>query len=179
MNENSRRRFIKFGVIAAAVGRAPEFACAANEQTERRLAFHNTHTAESLNVVYRIGSDYIPDSLAQIDHVLRDHRNNEVYPIRSELLDLLYALRVTIGAKAAFQVISGYRSPETNAVLAAQSEGVAKHSLHMDGKAIDIRLPGCDLADLRRAAMALKLGGVGNYTRMDFVHLDVGRVRYW
>lgn len=179
MNENSRRRFIKFGVIAVAVGRAPEFARAASEKRERRLAFHNTHTAESLNVVYQIGSDYIPESLAQIDQVLRDHRNNEVYPIRPELLDLLYALSVTIDAKAAFQVISGYRSPATNAVLAAQSEGVAKHSLHMDGKAIDIRLPGRDLADLRRAAAALKLGGVGNYPRLDFVHVDVGRVRYW
>jgi uncharacterized protein YcbK (DUF882 family) len=174
-----RRRFVKFGFLATATGFAPGLLHAASEIYERRLAFHNTHTGENLNVVYRIGNDYIPESLAEIDQVLRDHRNNEVYPMRPDLLDLLHTLKVTMETSVGFHVISGYRSPKTNAVLAAQSEGVAKHSLHMDGKAIDIRLPGSNLGDLRRAAMALKLGGVGHYPRLDFVHVDVGRVRYW
>ena len=174
-----RRQFIKFGALALAAGVPTHWARAANDKTERRLAFHSTHTAENIDVVYRIGNDYIPESLAQIDRVLRDHRNNEIYPMRIELLDLLHTLSMTLNVEIAFHVISGYRSPATNAVLAAQSEGVAKHSLHIKGKAIDIRLPGCELSDLRRAAIALKLGGVGDYPRLNFVHVDIGRVRHW
>lgn len=174
-----RRAFIQFAVFATAAGVAPNWARAVTKKPTRRLAFHSTHTGENLDLVYRIGNDYIPESLAQINRVLRDHRNNEVHTIHPDLLDLLHALSVTLDTGTAFHVISGYRSPLTNAVLAAQSEGVAKHSLHMQGKAIDIRLPGRDLSDLRRAAVALKLGGVGHYPRLDFVHLDVGRVRYW
>ena len=174
-----RRQFIKFGALALAAGVPTHWARAANDKTERRLAFHSTHTAENIDVVYRIGNDYIPESLAQIDRVLRDHRNNEIYPMRIELLDLLHTLSMTLDVETAFHVISGYRSPATNAVLAAQSEGVAKHSLHIEGKAIDIRLPSCELSDLRRAAIALKLGGVGDYPRLNFVHVDIGRVRYW
>ena len=174
-----RRRFLKFGAMVAAVGVAPDLARAVTENSERRLSLYSTHTGEKLDVVYRIGDKYIAESLAQIDHVLRDHRNNEVHAMRPDLLDLLHNLSGNLDSHAAFHVISGYRSPVTNAILSAQSEGVAKHSLHMDGLAIDIRLPGRDLADLRRAAVALKCGGVGHYPRLDFVHLDVGRVRYW
>jgi uncharacterized protein YcbK (DUF882 family) len=179
MKSELRRRFVKLGILATATSFAPRVVHAASEKFECRLALHNTHTGENLNVVYRIGDEYIPESLAQIDRVLRDHRNNEVYAMRRDLLDLLHTLKATIDTNVPFHVISGYRSPKTNAALAAQSEGVAKHSLHIDGKAIDIRLPGFDLGDLRRAAVALKLGGVGHYPRLDFVHVDVGRVRYW
>jgi uncharacterized protein YcbK (DUF882 family) len=174
-----RRQFIKFGIITAAVGVTPSFARAVAERTERRLAFHSIHTGENLDVVYRIGDDCIPESLVRINRVLRDHRDNQVYPIDANLLDLLYHLSVIVQTDAVFHVISGFRSSMTNAVLAAQSEGVAKHSLHTEGKAIDIRLPGLALADLHRAAVSLKLGGVGYYSRSDFVHVDVGRVRYW
>jgi uncharacterized protein YcbK (DUF882 family) len=179
MKKVLRRQFLGFGTLALTAGVLPHWARAANDKTERRLAFHSTHTGENIDVVYRIGNDYVPESLAQIDRVLRDHRNNEIYPMRIELLDLLHSLSATLDVGSAFHVISGYRSAATNAVLAAQSEGVAKHSLHIEGKAIDIRLPGCELTELRRAAVALKLGGVGHYPRLDFVHVDIGRVRYW
>jgi uncharacterized protein YcbK (DUF882 family) len=174
-----RRRFIKLGILTAAWGVAPGMARAVTKQIERRLAFHSTHTGENVDAVYRIGDDYIPETLAQINRVLRDHRDNQVYSMDTNLLDLLYGLSVTLQNDAAFQVISGFRSPATNAVLAAQSEGVAKQSLHTKGKAIDIRLPGLALTDLNRAALSLKRGGVGYYPRSDFVHVDVGRVRYW
>jgi uncharacterized protein YcbK (DUF882 family) len=174
-----RRRFIKLGILTAAASIVPGMARAATKQIERRLAFHSTHTEEYLDVVYRIGDEYIPESLARINGVLRDHRDNQAYPMDTNLLDLLYGLSVTLRNDAAFHVISGFRSSATNAVLAAQSEGVATQSLHTKGKAIDIRLPGLALGDLHRAAVSLKLGGVGYYPRSDFVHVDVGRVRYW
>ncbi len=174
-----RRQFIQFGVLATAAGIWPGLTCAVTESTERRLAFYSTHTGEHLDVVYRIGNDYIPESLAQVDRVLRDHRTDEVCAMDLRLLDLLHSLSSSLQARAAFHVISGYRSPLTNATLASHSDGVAKQSLHVDGKAIDIRLPGVDLSHLRAAAVALRGGGVGYYSRPDFVHIDIGRVRYW
>lgn len=179
MHQLSRRQFIRLGVFPTVAGIVSGVARAAIEIVERRLAFYNTHTGELLDVVYRIGNDYIPESLAQVDRVLRDHRTDEVYAMDPRLLDLLHMLSSSLQARAAFHVISGYRSPLTNATLASNSDGVAKHSLHMDGKAIDIRLPGVELAKLRAAAIALRSGGVGYYSRSDFVHVDVGRVRYW
>ncbi|MEO6022934.1 MAG: DUF882 domain-containing protein [Burkholderiales bacterium] len=179
MTKVLRRQFIKYGALAAVTGMVPRSAQARAQTPECRLAFYSTHTGESLDVVYRIGDDYIAEALAQINHVLRDHRNNEVQAMRPELLDLLHALSTRLEAATPFQVISGYRSPDSNRLLAAQNEGVAKHSLHTEGKAIDIRLPGCDLPLLHRAAIALRLGGVGYYARSDFVHVDIGRVRYW
>ena len=174
-----RRRFIKFGVLATAAGVAPRLARAVTEKTERRLAFYSTHTGEKLDVVYRIGDDYVPESLAQVDRVLRDHRTDEVCAIDLRLLDLLHTLSSSLQARGPFHVISGYRSPLTNAALSSHGDGVAKHSLHIEGKAIDIRLPGLDLPQLRAAAVALRGGGVGYYSRSDFVHVDIGRVRYW
>jgi uncharacterized protein YcbK (DUF882 family) len=117
--------------------------------------------------------------LAEIDHILRDHRTGEVRPIDTELLDLAHALGESLGAPGPFHVISGYRSPKTNALLRASGNGVASKSLHLQGKALDIRLPGCDLRRLRRAAVDLKGGGVGHYPGPNFIHIDVGRVRYW
>ena len=174
-----RRQFIKFGVLAAAAGFAPGVARAVTESTERRLAFYSTHTGEHLDVVYRIGNDYISESLMQVARVLRDHRTDEVCAMDLRLLDFLHALSSSLQVRAAFHVISGYRSPLTNAALASNSDGVAKHSLHVEGKAIDIRLPGVNLSQLRAAAIALRGGGVGYYSRSNFVHVDVGRVRYW
>ncbi|OGU43084.1 MAG: Twin-arginine translocation pathway signal, partial [Hydrogenophilales bacterium RIFOXYA1_FULL_63_33] len=120
-----------------------------------------------------------PDALAEINHVLRDYRNDQVAAIDTRLLDLLDRVKARLGTSQPFQVISGYRSPATNHLLAERSSGVAKHSLHMEGKAIDIRIPGVALADLRKTGLALQAGGVGYYPASDFVHLDVGRVRTW
>jgi uncharacterized protein YcbK (DUF882 family) len=179
MTKVLRRRFIKLSALAAVAGVVPPLTSARAQSPERRLALYSTHTGESVDVVYRVGADYVAESLAEIDRVLRDHRNNEVLAIDPSLLDLLHELGTRVNAATPFHVVSGYRSPATNRLLAAHSEGVAKHSLHMDGKAIDIRVPGRDLSTLHRAAVALRLGGVGYYSRADFVHVDVGRVRYW
>jgi uncharacterized protein YcbK (DUF882 family) len=126
-----------------------------------------------------VQGDYVPESLAEINHVLRDYRTDQVAAIDTRLLDLLDRVQAKLGTSQPFQVISGYRSPATNHMLSERSSGVAKHSLHMEGKAIDIRIPGIHLADLRRTGLALRSGGVGYYPASNFVHLDVGRVRTW
>ena len=110
---------------------------------------------------------------------MRDFRNDAVHPIDPHLIDLLAVLRQRLGAHAPIQVLSAYRSPATNAMLASMSEGVATNSLHLQGRAIDIRLPGRPLSAVRRAALVLRGGGVGYYPRSNFVHLDVGSVRRW
>lgn len=145
-----------------------------------RLAFVNTHTGETLDVVYREGPRYLGDALSEIDRVLRDHRSGDVHEIDRDLLDQLARLRRLLDVnKRPFHVISGYRSPKTNAMLAARSGGVATRSLHLQGRAIDIRMPGVELPTLHRAALSMQAGGVGYYARSDFVHLDTGRVRRW
>lgn len=179
---DDRRAFFKFGLAAAAGCIClPQAARATIEagRHERRLAFYNLHTGESFGSPYWLEGRYIPESLAQIDHVLRDFRTNQAKPIAPSLLDLLFALRATLGARDPFHVISGYRSPATNAMLAAHGSGVARHSLHMTGEAIDIRVPGRDLRTVRAAAIALRGGGVGYYPKSNFVHVDIGRVRTW
>lgn len=147
--------------------------------TAKSLNFLNLHTGERLQATYWKDGHYIDGACAEIDKVLRDFRTDEITPIDRSLLDLLHALHRHLDADAPYHVISGYRSRRTNATLAANSGGVAKKSLHMRGMAIDIRLPGRELADVRRAARAMKRGGVGYYPASDFVHLDVGRVRFW
>ncbi len=146
---------------------------------ERALSFYNLHTGESLKTVYWAGDGYVPSSLGEINYILRDFRANEVKPIEVRLLDLLFAMRTRLETRQPFHVISGYRSPLTNALLHSRNEGVAPHSLHIEGKAIDIRVPGRELPALRRVALDLRRGGVGYYPRSDFVHVDVGRVRFW
>lgn len=148
-------------------------------QAARRLAFDNLHTGEKLDIAYWEDGAYVPSALTEVNWVLRDHRNNQVHEIEPRLLDLLTALSKRLDAGPKFEVISGYRSPQTNALLHAQSSEVARGSLHMLGEAIDIRMAGLDLAYLHRAALSLDLGGVGYYPESDFVHVDIGRVRQW
>jgi uncharacterized protein YcbK (DUF882 family) len=146
---------------------------------EKSLAFYNTHTGEKLKSVYWAEGQYVTASLHEINHILRDPRNNEVHDIDTRLLDLLFSIRREIDTNQPFHVISGYRSADTNAFLRVHTTGVAENSLHLVGKAIDIRSPGKDLRSLQRVAIALKGGGVGYYPKSDFVHVDTGRVRYW
>jgi uncharacterized protein YcbK (DUF882 family) len=146
---------------------------------EKSLSFQSLHTGENLKVTYWAQGTYLPDSCKQIDYLLRDWRTDDIRLIDRRLFDLLYDLRRMLGTTQPFQVISGYRSPKTNATLAARSRGVAKRSLHLKGKAIDVSLADRDLRHLRKAALALKAGGVGYYPRTGFVHLDTGRVRRW
>lgn len=182
----SRRRFLGLGAVAAAASVLPAKALAAPVAKpgapERVLAFFNTHTGERLQASYCCGGVYQPNVLEQVNFILRDFRANEIRPIDPKLLDLLYELGGVLHTDQPYHVISGYRSPQTNSMLRTRGgshTGVASGSLHMIGKAIDIRMPGVKLAHLHAAAMSLKLGGVGYYPSSDFVHVDTGRVRYW
>ena len=149
------------------------------EQGERILRFQNIHTGEKVSATYWADGMYIPDELIAIDNVLRDHRSREVAEMDRNLYDLLYVLQQQVESNGTFQVISGYRSPSSNKLLRNNSNGVAKRSLHMRGKAIDIRLPGVELKHLRHAALSLKAGGVGYYPKSNFIHVDTGHPRFW
>jgi uncharacterized protein YcbK (DUF882 family) len=183
----NRRRFLGnlatvAGAAAATTALAPASAALAMltaPATPRRLKFYNLHTGENLDIVYYEKGRYIPQALAEINYILRDYRQNAVKPMSTALLDLVTAIRHKLRTDAEVQIISGYRTPQTNAMLAARSDGVAHHSLHMDGLALDWRVPGRTLDQLHRAALAVRGGGVGYYPASDFVHTDVGRVRYW
>lgn len=175
----SRRDFLRLGTGLAVGLLCPAAAASLRVQPERSLAFYNTHTGESLQTVYWAAGEYLEDGLREINTVLRDHRADETYPMDRNLLDLLTALQAEVDCRNAYHVISGYRSPATNASLRGKSSGVARRSYHMQGKAIDIRLSGCALADLHKAALDLKAGGVGSYAASDFIHVDVGPVRRW
>ena len=174
----TRRGVLALGGAAAASMLLPR-ALRAEVAPTRRIVLHNTHTAETLATDYCRDGRYCTDALADVRRVLRDHRNGAEHAIDPALLDLLCVAAERCGRDAEFEVISGYRSPESNAAMHARSNGVAAHSLHMEGRAIDVRLVGCDLARLRDEGLALSRGGVGFYRGLQFVHLDTGRVRTW
>ena len=154
------------------------FARGTNEE-ERKLSFYNTHTHEHIEVIYKKGDDYTPQALEKINHILRDHRSDKVHPIDPALLDFLYDLLTKLEYHGQVHIISGYRSPETNKKLRKKSSGVAAGSLHMQGKALDFRLPGVDTKVLRDTALSMKRGGVGYYKKLDFIQIDTGLVRFW
>ncbi len=177
-----RRQLLKIGAMATITGffHHPVFGAVDRlSSTCKKMSLYNIHTGETLDVVYCVEGKYIPEALHKINTILRDHRTGETKPIDSKLLDLLYTICQEIQTSSPIHIISGYRSAATNAQLRNNSKGVASRSLHMDGKAADIRIPGCDLEVLRQVAVKLKLGGVGYYAKSDFVHVDIGRVRYW
>ena len=174
----SRRQFLRGAVGVGLCLLVPRRSFAAPAPAARSLAFSNLHTGESLRVTYREGGAYVPGALASLDRLLRDHRTGEVHPIEPALFDLLADVREATGG-GTFEVISGYRSGATNARLRQQGGGVAEQSLHLVVRALDVRLRGAETARLRRAALALRRGGVGYYPALDFVHLDTGRVRFW
>jgi uncharacterized protein YcbK (DUF882 family) len=171
------------GLIAAANFATPALALplapSKRVLAKRTLAFYHLHTGESLDVVYWADGQYLPDATHRIAYLLRDFRTDEVHPIDPRLLDLLTRLRGTLRSAAPYQVIGGYRSPATNAMLRETTEGVAANSLHMVGQAIDLRVPGRALSSVRLAALGMNAGGVGYYPRSDFIHVDVGPVRHW
>jgi len=176
----SRRSFLALGAGAAvATLFADPLAAAMHAMPERSLMLYNTHTGEQLRTTYWAGGRYLPDSLASANHLLRDHRSGDVHRMDPRVFDLMAAVQRKLGAKGPIHIISGYRSPATNAWLASMSDGVACHSLHMQGKAVDIRLPGHSVRNIGRAAVSLKAGGVGIYPASGFVHIDTGNVRRW
>ncbi len=177
----SRRRFLR-GVlvgIPAAVALAGPARALAGLADVRRIAMVNTHTGEELALEYFRDGDYCPDSLHRLDQLLRDHRTGDVSAIDRRLYDLLHDAAALVDREPRFEIISGYRSPATNAMLNARSGGVARRSLHMEGRAIDVRLTGFRTDRLRDVALSMGSGGVGYYRKSDFVHVDTGRVRTW
>lgn len=176
----SRRGFLGLGLGAtAATLIASPLQAAVRAMPERALSLYNTHTGEWLKTVYWTDGGYVPRALSQISRLLRDHRSGDIHPIDPRLLDLMAGVHRKFGTRGAIHIISGYRSPATNALLASLSDGVASNSLHMSGQAVDIRIPGASVRTLGRAARAMKAGGVGMYPSSGFVHIDTGRVRVW
>jgi uncharacterized protein YcbK (DUF882 family) len=174
----SRRGFLGLAATAAAGLLMPK-GTFAQPLAPRVLRFDHTHTGEKLAIEYWKGGTYESDSLNAINHLMRDFQTGDVHPIDPPLLDLLHDLAETTGTGRPFEIISAYRSPSTNAALRAHSTGVASNSLHLQGKAIDIRLTDVPLRRLHRAALESRRGGVGYYPGSNFIHVDTGRVRAW
>lgn len=176
-----RRDLLRFGAgLGLAAIAAPAWAQRSLDIWEpRRAVLNNLHTGESFNEVYYANGSYLPDALAEATRVMRDWRTGDEHFIDPTLFDALSALRGRLETPQPYQIISGYRSPKTNAMLRQSDHSVAEHSQHVLGKAIDIRLEGVDLANLKNAALDLGAGGVGYYPRSNFVHVDTGRVRQW
>jgi uncharacterized protein YcbK (DUF882 family) len=189
---SSRRRLLSLGLGAAAAAAAPGLAQAHGRvlspvlgkrpslgAAARQAFLHNTHTGESLKAVYWENGKYVPDALASLMKVLRDWRNGEEHLMDPRVFDLLHTITARVESSQPIQIISGYRSPQTNAAMHAKSSQVASNSYHTKGMATDIRIPGVDLTHLHKAALSLKAGGVGFYPVSNFVHVDVGPVRTW
>jgi|SRR5450631_843985 uncharacterized protein YcbK (DUF882 family) len=173
-----RRRFLsRAGALCGALTAAPVLA--AMPDRARSVRFVHTHTGETLTAPYYDGVRYSDTCLQSVNFLLRDFRTGESHRIDPPLLDILYDLQSLANRDAPFEVISGYRSPQTNAMLHRSSGGVAEHSQHILGKAIDIRLSGFSTRTLSAYARSLSRGGVGFYASSDFVHIDTGRVRFW
>ena len=179
----ARRHFLRQSVRFAAAAALPALAAPAawaSVQDGRALAMVHTHTREKIDLVYASGERYVPEALGGLNRFLRDHYTGDIGVIDPQLFELMHRVQQVLGSQGSFEVISGYRCPATNTRLRqTRSGGVATKSLHMQGRAIDVRLPGVPLADLHQAALSLGAGGVGFYPRDQFVHLDTGRVRNW
>ncbi len=165
-----------FGVSAVSrAGEAP-----AQPEATYRLRLYHLHTNERIDVVYRVGDMYIHSAIDQLDRFLRDHRTGDVIQLDQRVFDLLHDLTAAVGRPdSEIDIICGYRTPWSNNFLRRTTPGVAEHSLHMQGEAIDIRIPGVSISKLRDVALTLHRGGVGYYPESRFVHVDVGRVRHW
>jgi len=177
-----RRCFLKIGAQAALCTVFPVSTLASIDRLlapKRNLLLFNTHTGQKLDVCYFTQGQYQPEALEEINYIFRDYRTGEIKPIRKELLNLLHSISKKLDRPTRFHIISGYRSPETNAKLRKKSKYVVKNSLHIQGEAVDMRIPDYDTRWLRKVCMKLKAGGVGYYRKSDFVHVDVGPVRHW
>lgn len=181
----SRRDVMKAGLWAAAgTLLMPSVAEAAAVKMPKTgsydIAFVNTHTGEHFSGTYRVGAKYLPDAFEEINYVLRDFRTNEVFPIDPRVIDIIYMVhRKTGRGNQPLEILSGYRSPKTNAMLRQASSGVARNSMHLSGQAIDFRMTGFSTRGLRDIATGFKAGGVGYYPRSNFVHVDTGKFRTW
>lgn len=179
MNVMHHRLLISLILLGFLASGSPTTTRDARATDERRLSFYHTHTGKSLDTIYFRDGKYIESALEEINHFLGDFRTGDVAIIDPNLLDLIYDIRVSLQSDGIYEVISAYRSPKTNSILRSRSSGVAKNSQHLLGTAIDVRLEGIPIENLRDAALAMKKGGVGYYSASNFVHIDTGRVRRW
>ncbi|HEY2462860.1 MAG TPA: DUF882 domain-containing protein [Steroidobacteraceae bacterium] len=175
----SRRRLLAGAALSGTAALWPQFLIGAPAEGTRRIALTNLHTGERLDIEYFRDGAYAPEALAALEVLLRDFRNDQRHTVDPKLIDYLVAVADQIGVPPAYSVISGYRSPQTNERLHERSSGVSQHSLHMQGRAIDVRMSGVDCRDLAARAESLKRGGVGYYRASNFVHLDTGAFRTW
>lgn len=177
----ARRRFLfgTLGGVAACAGLARAPRAFASTVEAHSLTFYHIHTAERLKITYREHGELVPGAIEEVQRFLRDFRTDQTHEIDIDLLDQLHALYAHYGRRGNFEVISAYRSPRTNAALRHATTGVAENSLHISGRAIDVRLTSAKTADLRDAAIAMKKGGVGYYPESNFVHIDTGAFRTW
>jgi uncharacterized protein YcbK (DUF882 family) len=175
--EPHRRRFLR--LTGATLAAWLPLSAVARMAAPRSLSFVHTHTGESLQVAYFRDGAYDLSALQRVNHLLRDFRTDEVHPIEPAVLDILFDLQTLADRAEPFEVISGYRSPQTNAALRRHSKGVAEHSFHIQGRAIDVRLSTFPTRRLQTLALGMRRGGVGFYPRSDFVHLDNGPIRFW
>ncbi|MGD8784169.1 MAG: DUF882 domain-containing protein [Thioalkalispiraceae bacterium] len=175
----SRRQFLLGAATGLTYLNSPYAAARLALPNERTLKFYNLHTGEHLSATYWVEGSYIPDELTAIDKLMRDHRTGAIENMDKRLLDQLYVLQHKLEDNGIFHIISGYRSAKSNAHLRKNGDGVAKRSLHMQGRAVDVRLPSVKLKHLRQAALKLRAGGVGYYPKSNFIHLDTGRARFW
>lgn len=171
----NRRHFLGLTLSAAAM---PALAGKRSRQP-RILSFYHSHTGEEIEVAYRIGDYYQRDALQELNAFMRDFRTDDVAVLDPKLFDLLYDINRRLGYSRPVEILSAYRSPRTNAMLRRTSRRVAKNSLHMHGKAVDIRFPDISARRVRDSAVALRQGGVGYYSGSNFVHIDTGAFRYW
>ena len=187
MTHRTRTGFTRRGLLgifaATAVTAAPIFkgapAYARNAGNIRRMRLYSGRTGERMNAIYWIDGEYIPEAMREINLFMRDWRNNQTIPIDRRTIDFMAATHRLLDADAPYMVLSGYRSPQTNAMLRARSSAVASNSLHMRGQAVDLRLEGRSVDQIARAATACRAGGVGRYSRSNFVHVDCGDIRTW
>ena len=176
----TRRRLLQAGGALAGASTAATWARPIRSTAQgKRLSLLNLHTSEHLDLEFFRDAGYVPSSLSAIQVLLRDYRNGEQHVIDPKLMDYLYDVAQRLGVDPKFSVISGYRSPQTNEQLREHSDGVARHSLHLEGRAIDVRLAGVDCVELATHARSMSRGGVGYYRKSDFVHLDTGAYRTW
>jgi uncharacterized protein YcbK (DUF882 family) len=175
----SRREILRYLAASGAMLMMPAALANLPKEAPRQLSLYNLHTEEKLKATYWAEGEYQPDGLAEINHLLRDHRSGEHTDMDPQLLNLMFLLHEKAQSKQAFHIISGYRSPASNEMLRKNSTGVAQKSLHTLGMAVDLRLPGIELEALRDMALSLQGGGVGYYPKSDFIHIDTGRVRQW
>ncbi len=173
----SRRSLLRCALSAALL--LPPLATSAAPNDSRSLSFVHTHTGEKLSTMYWSNGVYQNHNLSQLNYFLRDFRTNETTVMDRKLFDILYDLQTLADREATYEVISAYRSPQTNAFMHKHSSGVAEHSLHIVGQAIDVRVTGFSTKKLQQLALSAQRGGVGFYAKSDFVHLDTGRVRTW